>query len=913
MLPLEIRELVKLKKGLGGLEPPLNVGILIDREKSGKDHLGIVFTLRGELKIKWKHIRESGGRIYEGSKKDEGSMRKFLQKAVDEEEKGLILKMEPEEIVEKVSVSDLWNSLMRVKEELNKAEMDISEVPSYCENISLSADEIGSIHFQPKILEPRQQMAILKVLTSADDPTIPFFHRLKTRGKPLYSPYKKETIKQIKDHISGLEDLKGAFIQTVEEETEEGRNIKKSVPLFDDPKDATLTTKQREELDGICRWSLDFLKNGRWVMEGDEVFGLGKTPARKIEGFDLERFINELSHNICDCGGKDPVSDIVGMLLRLGKIGWRSASELVVEFNLGSGRRKFHREFSSHVLNRARSFGREVKNEEKGVRKDLRHIETYTIDPQDAKDFDDAVSISKDEDGNWEVWVHIADVSHYVRSGDLLDDEARYRGTSVYLPTSVIPMLPPELSENLCSLREGEDRLAVSTRLIISPEMEVISREHFRSVISVDGNLSYDVVNRYIEEGREPYSSLWKVSKGLKETIQRLDLGTPERKIRFTNENEMEVTLKEQTKAMAMIEQLMVLTNEAAASTIKENGLHTPYRVHPLPDRLSIEKFNATCRSLGLDLEIKMNWGNVKDENGEGSQLSGDEDSMLNALLSGGKISIGGLNLAKEPTDSDEGQNEEGEKIHPQENVPVEDLKRALDSFNSVLKEIESIGDEDYRSLLGLRMLRTMPRAFYSERNIGHFGLGSVGYCHFTSPIRRYPDILTHRAICSIIEKKGGLPSPSDPPSIEEISEMMEHVNEMSDEAEDWEREMVDVALATRSLMDAKFHNRTHGSMVRSITPSTIFVGLDDGVTEGRIPIRALSPLRLHIDDEETSVIASIEGNEDFDPEEPLIQKIRKNEGQDIIVLRIGDRKRCSIHSVSVAQGRIDISFSDHL
>jgi ribonuclease R len=210
-------------------------------------------------------------------------------------------------------------------------------------------------------------------------------------------------------------------------------------------------------------------------------------------------------------------------------------------------------------------------------------------------------------------------------------------------------------------------------------------------------------------------------------------------------------------------------------------------------------------------------------------------------------------------------------------------------------------------------MLRTMPSAFYSDSNIGHFGLGSVGYCHFTSPIRRYPDILAHRAICSIIEKNGGPPSYSAPPSMEEISDMMEHVNDMSEDAEDWEREMIDVALATRSLMDVDFRNRTHGSIVRSITPSTIYAGLDDGVTEGRIPIRALSPLRLHIDDEETCVIASIEGNEKHDPEDPLIGKLRRNEGQDIIVLRIGDRKRCSIHSISLAQGRIDISFPDHL
>jgi exoribonuclease R len=903
VINLEIRELVKLKKGVGGLEPPLNIGILLDRSKDGKDHLGVVYTLRGELRVKWKYLRETGGRLYQGDKRDENSMKSFLRKAVEDERSGLLLKMDPEEILEKVSAKDLWKSVIKSIKNIEGAIP--SKVPSFCIGVCLTPEMVGKVHFPDKILEPRQISAILKVLSSANDPAEPYFHRVDEPGCRGHLPYRNETLSEMRDHIKSLEDLRNVFVNVIEEETEDGRSIRRTISRLEDPRDAILDETQKEEMERICTWAMDHLENGGWTGSAKDIFGLGGTPCTRLDGFDLEKFVSELSYHITDSGGKDLPSNLVGMLLRFDRISWRRASELVVNFNLGSGQRKFHRNFPDHVMNQASRIGGTVSTEELEGRLDLRELETYTIDPHDAKDFDDAVSISRKDDQNWEVWIHIADVSHYVTPGSLIDDEARYRGTSVYLPTGVIPMLPHQLSEDMCSLREKRDRLAISTRLLISPSAEVEEVQHFKSVIRVDENLSYDIVNDFIRERREPFATLKSLSDCLKKHIPRLSLNTPERRIRFLDENSIDITLKRQTEAMELIEQLMVITNEAAARAISQNDLTVPYRVHPLPDRISVEKFNSTSESLGLNIELKLPGPEPSDETGDSP--AANEESMMEALLSGGKITFGAMSVE---------DNLPAEKDEPNENevakeVPLERIRDTVDQYNDALGKMEEIEESDIRDLLKIRMLRTMPRAFYTENNIGHFGLGSGCYCHFTSPIRRYPDVLAHRAIVSIIERESGNSSIHEPPSIEEVSGMMDHVNEMSEEAEDWEREMIDVALATRALMDDEFRNRNHSVIIRSITPSTVYSLLDDGVSEGSVPIRSLSRLRLHVNEEETSISASLEGNEGVDPEDPLMARLIQNEGEDIRILSIGDRKTAALHSISVARGRIGISFSD--
>lgn len=896
---MDIREVVRIKKGTGGLKPPMNLGILLNREKRGKDHLAVVFTLRGELTVKWKSVKEGRGVIYPGDKKDEEGMRRFLKRSMEQERDGLVLQLEPDNIQETLRPEDLWNSIRKAIDDGKIFEADLENDEEYLENFSLSPEDIGSIHFYPRILDPRQTWAISRVLSDCDDENRPFFKRVDVERKPRYIPFTEGGIGNIRDHITRLEHLRSAYIETFEEEGDDGRTYKRYRAVNEDPNQAVLDGIQKRELDLICKWSMDFLENGDWSGSGDRPFGLGGTRARYFRKFSLAEAVADLSRYMIGARRKHVPSNLVGMLLALNVIKKREASELVVKFNLGSGSRKFHKDFPRHVLGSASSLPDGVSDDEMKGRRDLRNLETYTIDPPDAKDFDDAVSIEKNEQG-WSVWIHIADVSHYVKDGDLIDNEARYRGTSVYLPTGVIPMLPKELSEDLCSLTDREDRLAVTTRLQLSEDLRVIFHEHMDSVIRVNKNLSYGQVDQWIDEGREPFRSLHEVSMGLSGSIERLSLETPERRVRF-NDDDIEISIKRPTKATKLVEQLMVATNEAAASTIAENGLPLPYRVHPLPDSVSIEKFNGICRALELDVGIEMEGeGANYSSSGSGSK---DENSMMEALLSGGKLTMGNF-----PFTGDKNE-EETEGSDAEIEVPVEEIADAVSSYNKTLSSIDGIEREELRDMMRIWMLRTMPRAFYSASNIGHFGLGSPCYCHFTSPIRRYPDILAHRALKTILKGE-------DHKSVrdeQEMNDLLDHVNEMSDEAEEWEREMIDVALCTMAFLDDDIKKGTHNAILSSITPSTIFLSFKNGMMEGRAPLKVLSPYRLHVDENEASVLLSAEGNRELYSEEgPLMEMLEKGI-EEKVMLRLGDNMRCGIHSISIAEGRIDLFLADPL
>ena len=905
---MEIRELVRLKRGMGGLEPPFNIGIILSREKGGKDHVARVFTLKGEMTVKWRTIKEAGGAIFTGDKKDINSMKGFIKMFVETEKKENRLKMEPQQIIDKYTSKDLWESVMRRYE---NGKMEIAngsiDIPPWCEPLIVHSAEIARIHFYPMTLTPDQEGAIKKILKGTDEIGEPYFHRIDMKRISFYLPHKRSALDRVKEHIIKLEGLRSAFLEVREEEEEAGRIKRNPVPLYDDPKDAVLDNVELEELERICNWARTFMQEGGWKRTGDHLFGLADTPIKRFGTFDLEKFVSSFSHHLIMSRKWNLPSDLIGMLIMLGKISKKDASELVVEFDLGSGRSKFHGKFPDHVINAAKRLPTEVTNDDVKGRMDLRHLLTYTIDPPDAKDFDDAISIEKDEE-NWTVWVHIADVSQYVRPGDLIDGEARYRGTSVYLPTGVLPMLPRELSENLCSLREKVDRLAMTTKIGLSPDMEVISKEHFRSMIRVDKNLSYDQVDPWIEERVEPFIWLHEISEGLSKRYGRLSLETPERKIRFLGDNDIDIKVKRPTNATKAIEQLMVLTNESAASTLRDNGYALPYRVHPMPDRASVEKFNNICEALNLEfnLEVTRSDENVLDDVSDG----GNEDSLVRALLSGGKIGFGGLGVVRE----DRTVEDTGAGVARSAPIPIDDIRNTVASYNSVLRGIDDLVETPLNGLLRIWMLRTMPRAFYSEDNIGHFGLGSNCYCHFTSPIRRYPDILVHRSIAHLIDSKqeecGFI---SDPPTEEEMIDILEHVNDMSDEAEKWERTMIDVALATRAFVDPDIKKGSHSGLITSIIPSSIFVQLEDGVTEGRMPIRMLSDLKLDVDDSGTKVIMSIDSNTDRGIDDPLITRALKEGVDEIDVLRLGERRKFHIFNISLAEGKIELSLSETL
>jgi ribonuclease R len=319
-------------------------------------------------------------------------------------------------------------------------------------------------------------------------------------------------------------------------------------------------------------------------------------------------------------------------------------------------------------------------------RLDLTDLPTFTIDPDDAQDFDDAVSARR-EDGHIRVWVHIADVTAYLRPGGPLDREAFRRGTSVYVPGAVEPMLPEALSNRACSLRPGEDKLALTVEMEIHGS-EARSVSFHRSRVRSDRRLTYREVDgifagrsRAEEPWAAPLDAAREVSRALAEKREAVEIGSPEPHLDFDSEGQVVgVRFEDQTESHRLIEQLMILANEQVAGYLADRRLPTLYRVHERPDATAVV-------------------------------------FLVEQLAS--------LDVPTPPVPKD---------MTPQQAADL-------------VAELSHVVARDGRPALGMLVLRTLKQAYYSPRNLGHAGLGSARYCHFTSPIRRYPDVVAHRAL----------------------------------------------------------------------------------------------------------------------------------------------------------------------
>ena len=332
------------------------------------------------------------------------------------------------------------------------------------------------------------------------------------------------------------------------------------------------------------------------------------------------------------------------------------------------------------------------------TRRDLRGEEIFTIDGDDSKDLDDAVNVKKLPDGNYVLGVHIADVSHYVKEGSFFDQEAILRGTSIYMLDRVIPMLPVELSNGICSLNVGEDRLAISCVMEIDKRGQVISSDIFKSVIKVTERMTYKNVQKILDNSDkkvvkryEEYINHFKLMEELAHVLKErrnkegsLNLDIPETKV-ILDENgfAIDITKYDLTFANEIIEQFMLTANETVAE--KFFWLEAPfiYRVHEAPDMDKVNELNKFLFNLGY--RVKCN----------------------------------------------------KEEVHPT-------------AFAEVLDKIKGKPEERVISTL---VLRTLKVARYESENKGHFGIASKYYCHFTSPIRRYPDLFIHRIISKYLKQ----------------------------------------------------------------------------------------------------------------------------------------------------------------
>ena len=444
---------------------------------------------------------------------------------------------------------------------------------------------------------------------------------------------------------------------------------------------------------------------------------------------------------------------------------------IIREFNL-------YENFSESVMEECKSIPDKVLEKQKKNRKDFTNETTFTIDGEDAKDFDDAVSIRKNEKGNYILSVHIADVGEYVKYDTALDEEAYNRGTSVYFPTSVLPMLPVKLSNGICSLNEGVERLTLSCIMEVNKNGEVVSHEICEGVIKSCARLTYTEVYKVLcnkkssqkaEKVKNDLLMMLELSKILQNKRTRegsLDFEIPEVQFIF-DENGMAVDLKERERNSAhrLIEDFMVLANETVAKEFCDKKIPFVYRIHESPRKEKIVSVLEFLQGVGI----------------------------------------------KTPA--------------LPENITSK-------YYQSLLEEIEG---QNYQKTANKIILRSMQKAKYSNQCLGHFGLGLTYYCHFTSPIRRYPDLTIHRIIKEFLHKKN-----IQKQRREELEEFAYQSAEQSSvterNAEKCEREVDDLWKAY--LMKDKV-GQDFDAIVSSVTNFGIFVELENTV-EGLIKIEDL-------------------------------------------------------------------------
>lgn len=435
-------------------------------------------------------------------------------------------------------------------------------------------------------------------------------------------------------------------------------------------------------------------------------------------------------------------------------------------------------EFSEKIMNQVERVSNEVSDADMAGRMDIRDWQMVTIDGEDAKDLDDAVSLTMDEE-NYKLGVHIADVSNYVQEHSALDVEALKRGTSVYLVDRVIPMLPHKLSNGICSLNQGENRLALSCIMTINPKGEVIDHKIAETVIRVDRRMSYTVVKKILEEQDpelrkeyEPLVPMFERMRDLagilrKKRMKRgsIDFDFPETKVILDDKGKpVEIKPYDRNVATKIIEDFMLIANETVAQDFFWQEIPFVYRTHDNPDSEKIHKLGTFINNFGYSIHI--------------------------------------------------GQDE----IHPKE-------------LQKLLLKIDGTPEE---ALISRLTLRSMKQAKYTTANTGHFGLATNYYCHFTSPIRRYPDLQIHRIIKETL--RGRMNGKRIDHYEKLLPEVAKHSSEMERRADEAERETI--KLKKVEFMEDHIGEQFEG-VISGVTEWGFFVELPNTV-EGLVRVTEL-------------------------------------------------------------------------
>jgi ribonuclease R len=497
--------------------------------------------------------------------------------------------------------------------------------------------------------------------------------------------------------------------------------------------------------------------------------------------------------------------------------------------------RKHHlpRVFPDAVLAEARAVAR-FDSAIAERRRDFRGLPIVTIDGETARDFDDAVLVQRAGDGIWELQVHIADVAQYVRPGTALDLEARLRGTSVYFPDRAIPMLPQELSTDICSLRPDEDRLVLSCLMRIDPQGEILDYEITEGVIRSARRMTYTQVHAIISgdaEARAEFATLApefdrmmdlaRILNRKRDRRGSIDFDLPEPLIEFDEFGAMKsVTRAERNWAHRLIEEFMLSANECVASWLEGLGVSSLYRIHEKPEPRRVVEFEEIAAAFGYSLGI-------------------------------GSLPVRTFRMRSERREQKHGGGRAPRSYEVPGDIPV--------TPRMYQKLTEKIAGKPEERILSYLMLRSLRQARYSEKNEGHFALAAPCYTHFTSPIRRYPDLIVHRITKELlragVEGNGDFASsdtrfahekrkperqghpPFEPIAEGELAAIAQESSESERRAADAERELVEWK-KIKFMRDRV--GEAFGGMILNATKHGLFVELDDLFVEGLVPIQSL-------------------------------------------------------------------------
>jgi ribonuclease R len=492
--------------------------------------------------------------------------------------------------------------------------------------------------------------------------------------------------------------------------------------------------------------------------------------------------------------------------------------------------RGLRRSFDPAVQREAREAGTSRPVDLSG-RRDLRALATFTIDPENARDFDDAVSAAEAEDGSWRIWVHIADVSAYVVPRSPLDREAYRRGTSVYVPGAVEPMLPKELSNDACSLVPGEDRLTVTVEMRVVGQ-EIRRASFYRSVIRSDQRLEYGRVDRIfagVQAAAEPWGAALEVARAAADALwrrrmQRAALVLDSQELEFSFDRAGDVVGAEPvqaTESHRLIEQLMVAANEQVARRLQERHVPTLFRVHERPAAASVQRLIEQLESLGV------------------------------------------------PTPP-----------VPKGHLTPQQAAEVLGEASAQVSDWVTRTGHGRRALTSL-VLRSLKQAYYDHRNLGHAGLASANYCHFTSPIRRYPDLICHRALLSVV---AGEPEPE----ASWVASAGPWTSAREREAMTIERDADDIArcfLLERALAQVGRETVFDGEVVGLIGAGAFVAFGSGGMFEGMLPVRRLPGDWWELNEAGTMLVGTRGGG----------------------AIRLGDPVRVQVGGIEAPRGRVDL------